>query len=166
MPERESDFVLPIGRVKAGWWGPLGIALAAADYLTGYVAVPPMFAVPVTIAAWFSGAMPAVSLAIGLPLVRLLLIEHVGSEVTVARFSAGVLTLMLLAFVAARLGEHEHDLRRRIAALESLLPICAWCKGIRTDDGTWRSLESYMQSSGKEVTHGICPDCAREHFPG
>jgi hypothetical protein len=156
--------VLPQGRINPAWWVPIALALAGADYLTGHVAVPPVFAVPVTVAAWYSGAKVAIPLAVFLPMMRLLSVQQVGNEVTAARFILGVLTLFLLAVVVSRLERHERDLQERIAALESLLPVCGWCKSIRRADGGWESLEHYMESSGTQVTHGICPDCAQNHW--
>ena len=158
-----ASLVLPKGRIKPVWWVPLGLALAAADYLTGHVVVPPVFAIPVTVAAWYSGAKAAIPIAILLPVVRLISVQQVGAEVTAIRFTMGVLTLVLLALIAGRLGSHERDLQERIAALESLLPVCGWCKSVRRADGGWESLEHFMESSGRPVTHGICPACARKH---
>lgn len=46
--------------------------------------------------------------------------------------------------------------------LMKLLPVCAWCKKVRGEDGEWRSLEAYLEeSSHSRVTHGMCPDCER-----
>jgi hypothetical protein len=48
--------------------------------------------------------------------------------------------------------------------LSGLLPICAWCKRIRDDQGTWQQIETYITvHSEADFTHGICPDCARKH---
>jgi len=48
--------------------------------------------------------------------------------------------------------------------LSGLLPICAWCKRIRDDDGNWQQIESYISvHSEADFTHGICPDCAQKH---
>jgi hypothetical protein len=53
----------------------------------------------------------------------------------------------------------------RIRTLEGLLPICAHCKKIRDDAGTWKPVESYFESrTSVEFTHGICPDCSRDFF--
>ena len=47
--------------------------------------------------------------------------------------------------------------------LRSLLPICAWCKQIENDDGSWASFELYLsQHSKTDITHGICPACLIE----
>jgi len=52
---------------------------------------------------------------------------------------------------------------RELAMLRTLLPVCAWCRRIRLEDGTWQTLEVYLEDSGKgRVTHGMCPDCAEQ----
>ena len=54
----------------------------------------------------------------------------------------------------------------RIKKLSGLLPICAYCKSIRDDSGYWNEIEAYIAShSDTEFTHGICPECAKKHFP-
>lgn len=45
--------------------------------------------------------------------------------------------------------------------LQQLLPICAWCKCVRNDDGYWLQVERYLSDTvGVRPSHGICPDCA------
>jgi len=76
----------------------------------------------------------------------------------------------------ARVVVSELELRRvssdlaEVAAnfktLSGLLPICAYCKGIRNDQGYWQKVEAYIEDhSQAEFTHGICPQCARKNFP-
>jgi PAS domain S-box-containing protein len=51
--------------------------------------------------------------------------------------------------------------------LRGLLPICANCKNIRDDKGYWRTVESYVKEhSEAEFTHGICPQCVKQFYPG
>ncbi len=53
------------------------------------------------------------------------------------------------------------DLFRQVKTLRGLLPMCAWCKKIRDDEGEWVALETYIaEHSTADVSHGICPDCA------
>lgn len=48
-----------------------------------------------------------------------------------------------------------------VQTLKGMLPLCAWCRKIRDDQGYWTQLESYVTShSSAEFTHGICPACA------
>ena len=57
------------------------------------------------------------------------------------------------------------DLFTQVKTLRGLLPMCAWCKRIRDDQGDWVGLESYIQQhSNADVTHGICPECASKRF--
>jgi len=47
-----------------------------------------------------------------------------------------------------------------IKTLRGLLPICMNCHKIRTEQGAWNKLETYISKhSDAEFTHGICPDC-------
>jgi PAS domain S-box-containing protein len=51
-----------------------------------------------------------------------------------------------------------------IRTLRGLVPICAWCKKIRNDQGYWEQLELYLKNhSEADFTHGMCPDCARKN---
>lgn len=53
-----------------------------------------------------------------------------------------------------------------IKTLHGILPICANCKKIRTDDGAWQALESYIsQHTDAQFSHGICTDCMAELYP-
>ena len=53
-----------------------------------------------------------------------------------------------------------------IKTLSGMLPICSYCKKIRNDKGYWNQLEEYIQeNSTAQFSHGICPACAKEHFP-
>ena len=48
-----------------------------------------------------------------------------------------------------------------VKTLRGLLPICAWCKNIRTEKGEWVHIEQYIEShSDAAFTHGICENCA------
>ncbi len=54
-----------------------------------------------------------------------------------------------------------------IKTLSGLLPICAGCKKIRDDKGSWSQIEAYVSlHSEAEFTHGLCPDCQKAYFPG
>ena len=60
---------------------------------------------------------------------------------------------------------HERRLQRQIRVLEGLLPICAFCKSIRDQQGDWLQLEQYIQDrSEAKFSHGLCPRCVSEHY--
>lgn len=60
--------------------------------------------------------------------------------------------------------EAQRELKKinddKIKELETLLPLCAWCKKIRTDDGEWIKIESYITKFNRQnITHSICTSC-------
>lgn len=62
--------------------------------------------------------------------------------------------------------QHLQLAHHQVHSLSGLLPVCAHCRKIREGDGSWTQLEVFIQArSQAEFTHGVCPDCAREHFP-
>ena len=75
---------------------------------------------------------------------------------------------------ALKQAEHErerlvNDLRDALAQVKTLagfLPICASCKNIRRDEGSWQQIEAYLsEHSELEFTHGICPTCLEKLYP-
>jgi hypothetical protein len=49
----------------------------------------------------------------------------------------------------------------QVKTLRGLIPLCAWCRKIRSDEGYWTSLEQYVSDrTDAAVTHGICDACA------
>lgn len=61
------------------------------------------------------------------------------------------------------------DALASVKTLKGLLPICAWCKKIRDDDGYYTSVEEYIENHlDAKITHGICQECQatlREEIP-
>jgi PAS domain S-box-containing protein len=56
--------------------------------------------------------------------------------------------------------------KEELKVLRELLPICSYCKNIQDDEGYWEKVESYISRyTSAELSHGICPGCARKHFP-
>ncbi|MFU8818594.1 MAG: HAMP domain-containing protein [Desulfurivibrio sp.] len=53
-----------------------------------------------------------------------------------------------------------------IKTLQGIIPICAACKKIRDDQGYWGQVESFIKKhTHADLSHGICPDCARKLYP-
>ncbi len=62
------------------------------------------------------------------------------------------------------LGELRRTLER-LRTLEGLLPICSHCKKIRDGGGRWHEISLYISNHSRaDFTHGICPDCLKEHY--
>lgn len=52
-----------------------------------------------------------------------------------------------------------------LRALREIIPICSHCRKLRSDVGDWHRLEEYFSLRGDaQFSHGICPDCLREHY--
>lgn len=47
-----------------------------------------------------------------------------------------------------------------IQRLESMLPICSYCKKVRDDNNYWQQVETYLtKHTGASFSHSICPSC-------
>ena len=56
--------------------------------------------------------------------------------------------------------------QKEINHLNELIPICANCKKVRSDDGFWQRVEDYISHmSGAQLTHSLCPECLHELYP-
>lgn len=58
--------------------------------------------------------------------------------------------------------------QRDLLQLKDLfLPICMFCKRVRTDDEYWDKIESYFaRRAAVSFSHGICPTCMEQHYGG
>jgi hypothetical protein len=53
-----------------------------------------------------------------------------------------------------------------LRVLRGVLPVCSHCRKIRTEVGEWQQMERYVREhSEADFSHGVCPDCAVEHYP-
>lgn len=79
-----------------------------------------------------------------------------------------VLTFASILYLVRRI----HTISREKEMLESLLPICSFCKKIRREDSDksqpvqWVQLEAYLsETRDLEFSHGLCEDCLEKHYP-
>lgn len=57
-------------------------------------------------------------------------------------------------------------LNERVRTLEGILPMCAYCRRIRVEGGSYQSLEDFVSDkTPAQFSHGVCPECAARHFP-
>ncbi len=82
-----------------------------------------------------------------------------------ARIEVGRRMLEMQARLNQKIGELREALDH-IRTLQGILPICSFCKKIRDDQGYWRQVEVYVRDhSNADFSHGICPDCRKQHYP-
>ena len=52
-----------------------------------------------------------------------------------------------------------------VKTLRGLLPICAWCRQVRNDQGYWNNLEAHLREQlDVDFTHGMCPTCLQQQL--
>ena len=97
---------------------------------------------------------------------------------------AGVLILLLTMLSASfliglmqlnsqRLEKENISLIRKLQTtldetktLKGILPFCSYCKKIRDDQGYWNKVDAYIDKhSEADISHSICPECAKKHYP-
>lgn len=77
----------------------------------------------------------------------------------IARVNVGARVVRLQTALADRVRSLE-DALANVKALQTLLPMCAYCKSIRNDQNYWEKVETYFTShSGVSFTHSYCPTC-------
>ena len=48
----------------------------------------------------------------------------------------------------------------QISQLESMLPICSYCKKVRDDNNYWQQVETYItRRTNTSFSHSVCPTC-------
>jgi len=51
------------------------------------------------------------------------------------------------------------------SGLKEMISICAGCKKIRREDGTWQALETHFGSASQaQFSHGICAECMKRYY--
>ena len=164
-------WLLPPIRLHPIWWAGIAALLLALDY--GFhidTQFPTFYALPVLLAAWYSGRWPAVVLAAGLPLAHVALLfaratPPVEMTTSIAVTAVRGTVVLLIALWFDRFAEHERALERHVRTLEGLLSICMYCKNIKNETGEWERLEGYIgKRSEATFSHGLCPSCQTRYY--
>ena len=82
-----------------------------------------------------------------------------------ARVRIGQRVIELQESLEQRIADLENALFQ-IKTLQGLIPMCAACKKVRSDQGYWQQVEDYlMENSDAAFSHGLCPECLKVHYP-
>jgi hypothetical protein len=121
------------------------------------------FAMPSTF--WRQCAAPLVMSA-GLLALRLTFLSGGGVDVpgdVVALVSLNALGVLAVARRLA-LERATHQVVVELRNLQGIIPICSYCRKVRSEVGDWQQLERYVHDhSDSAFSHGICPECMQEH---
>ena len=73
---------------------------------------------------------------------------------------------LVFGILVCRILAQQKQALEEIRVLRGILPICSYCKKIRSDRGYWQEVEAYIRErSDTEFSHGICPDCFAKLSP-
>jgi CRP-like cAMP-binding protein len=70
-----------------------------------------------------------------------------------------ILAIELLQLLTRRIHALEKSM---VDSLGTALPICRCCNRVRTENGSWVSMEEYVKDdSDAETNHNVCPECEK-----
>ncbi|MCB0322436.1 MAG: DUF4118 domain-containing protein [Bdellovibrionales bacterium] len=164
----------------------LVLGICWLDYWTGReLSISPLYLLPVAYVAWSLGRGPGLGVAV------LCAISWYAAETASGfvyhsplvpfwnasmRLTYFAMTAFFLSALHDHIREQERHVREQeqlidqlrnalaqIKTLSGLLPICAWCRKVRDDEGYWQQIEEYVTAhSDAAFTHGICPKCYKD----
>jgi phosphoserine phosphatase RsbU/P len=89
--------------------------------------------------------------------------DYITKPVDRDELKARLLVALRFVDLQGRLADRVRELEdalSKLRQLQSLLPMCSYCKKIRDDRNYWRRVEAYiMEHLDVRVSHGICPEC-------
>jgi len=89
-----------------------------------------------------------------------------GAEQTPINWRESLFESVIILFVALIIIQITSKLFQKMKYLEGMLHVCASCKKIRDEKGSWHQMETYVRErSEAEFSHDICPECAEQLYP-
>jgi len=147
-------------------WVGLAVVILVADYFTGpLISISILFLIPVVLAARLSGGWWGIGFGTLMPLAHFgfTFLWNASWTLEDSLINAGIRMAVLVAF--AVLIDRMTRQAREIRVLRGLLPVCAFCKKIRTEDQHWQPIESFItERSEASFTDTFCPECGKEHY--
>ncbi|MCI0485953.1 MAG: hypothetical protein L0229_05060 [Blastocatellia bacterium] len=167
-----SDNFSDAGRKPVSVWYSLLIAaiVLALDYFTGpFIHFPITYILPVAFIAWHNGRIWGLLLAVILPSIRFyfttLWTVPWGRAESLSNQAIQITVLVVFAIFVDRASRQTKALAEEVKVLRGILPICSFCKKLRTVTGEWHQMEKYIsENSEAKFSHSFCPECEKQHY--
>ena len=147
-------------------WMAALFAILLGDYVTGPLihSANLFYFIPIGMAAWSGARWWSVGLAVLWPPLRLGFLKLWGIPWHGGIAIEDMIINCLVSLAFASLVWHVADQGRKLRLLRGLLPICGFCKRIRS--GTeWQPVETYISRHSEALfTHTFCPECGEKHY--
>ena len=93
--------------------------------------------------------------------INVLIVDNAGAPIGLAGTSLDITDRKLAEENQRTLLLELQTALAQVKTLQGWIRICANCKRVLDDDGSWQQFESYIHAhSGVDFSHGICPECA------
>jgi hypothetical protein len=155
-------------RLGPAHWLLVGLGIIPLDYFTGpYLdALVLLYPIPAAMAAWSGERRWSIALATVLPPVRMLIFHAWGWPAPILIEAADTLLIVIACSVIALFIIYLRQQAQTLRVLEGMLPICGFCKRIRSGD-SWEPLERFIGSHSEATfSHTFCPECGAKHYGG
>jgi K+-sensing histidine kinase KdpD len=154
----------------------LACGLGAIDLATGYeISFSIFYLAPIALVTWWAGRRSGLAIAVLSALLWLaadVASGHVFTDPLVPLWNALMrlgFFLIVVTLMSRLKRSYEEQVRvarelreslDKIRTLSGLIPICAWCKKVRNEQGYWQQVEAYIsENSDASFTHGMCAEC-------
>jgi hypothetical protein len=153
-------------KLLPAWWTVLAGIIITIDFLVGpEVAFTYFYLFPVALAARFNGRWWGIAFAVVLPLSRFCFHFLWQSSWALSDILFSVLIRTTVLVGVAILVDRVTCQAREIQVLRGFLPICSFCKKIRTADQKWQPIETYItKHSEARFSHTFCPECGKKYY--
>jgi hypothetical protein len=154
----------------------LVVLIGFLDCVLGYeMSFSLLYLAPIILVTWLAGRREGVVVAslsvlvgFGVDMLRAHRFAHPLMPFwhALVRLGFFLIVVILLARLKRSYEEQRHMVRElqeslaQVTSLSGLIPICAWCKKVRDDQGYWHQVElSRTEHAAAALTYGICQEC-------
>jgi len=100
------------------------------------------------------------------------LAEFLSHRHSVSDWAVSVIFFLGAVFVLVSVKTQELLSAHLASVVREIIPVCMFCSAVRVPEGasevqdSWVDMGRYLgERSGSKVSHGLCPGCAKKHYP-